>query len=581
MICVFCLKQNRENFKVCGFCGRKNDSLEAKPKPIASSTEIKGVPKSFEFSRVNSQTQLDDKHTFSVNSEIRSLFVIGSQSTNEEIQWIKNKFPMSQYFKFTTPGAVREAVARMVAAKAIDFLCILGTSKTIPPYKLHDKRESEEFRDKSGRKLFKVVESDLFFSSNSSSLSEIPEDEYDGKLDYIKSRFSKLTAEDICGVIPVGRIPFDDLASWQNYFNCVEKKFIKSKTNLIAISDSTTDWQWECSAVFDHLGVNGDLKCIPDDLSNFLLNCAENNGLQPNSKLIINLHGGPPNEYQQIFVDNVGNPFNPLEIGKFPNSLLFLYPCYGGNSGWWEKGVIPSFLKNEGRAVIASSTMVYCSSPEEDGLIGPGAVQLCAEFFDKISKGYSYGESLNYAKSKTLTDALNSENDWLFCKALKEIIQFSLYGAPWLTEQSSDKIKENELLQADSKLSLLDQIRNHDLALEINSDSPISLLDKIRNELRIKMINKAEEYECSNAYVLNKLGNLDHFKSLKTQLSDDGYDSDDSVFDMVIKDNNVFHMVTIPSQNFEKNRSSILLILDSEGRLIKSYKTKGQKNGIN
>jgi hypothetical protein len=95
------------------------------------------------------------------------------------------------------------------------------------------------------------------------------------------------------------------------------------------------------------------------------------------------------------------------------------------------------------------------------------------------------------------------------------------------------------------------------------------------------MINKAEEYECSNAYVLNKLGNLDHFKSLKTQLSDDGYDSDDSVFDMVIKDNNVFHMVTIPSQNFEKNRSSILLILDSEGRLIKSYKTKGQKNGIN
>ena len=570
MPCLYCGAPIPLGGKFCGKCGKRQD-VEASA-PLATSAPARSVASIGRSSLPLANPDL----------KVRTLFVIGTQSSRDSEAWLRAKFPNSQVMKFSTVGAVREAVLRMAKSKAIESLCLIGTAKTVPPHRLHDDSEFVSYQRSHRDKNFKPVESDLFYCSEKLSLQNLPTQDAFHSSGAVEAHYLKLDPIQAVGVVPVGRIPFDDFSDWKSYLEREVSCTNPFDASWVAVSDASESWVWECKTVFDNIKVDSLLCCVPDEAEEFVERCADGDGLEEGTRLLVNLHGGWPTEGRsQILVDNDGNPFDITDIKNFSSSTLFLFSCYGGNSGWWNStGAIYNFFVNGGVAAVASSTSVWCSDPSESeqGEVPPGAVQLCAEFFRATNEGMNLGEALNYAKIKTMADAIARAESWFFCKAVKEVLQFSLYGAPWLyLTQTQKNPTQPSIAQSKNASSMLDKVRNGLSLNQIRSQGGGDLLGEIRERLMASIgPTGVDFFSQTREYALKTLQNKGSFEQLQAQLDVEGFNIYESHFELISWGGTTQQILTVSGAEDVDNQ--LMVFLDEAGSIIKSMKMKGGKN---
>lgn len=570
MFCQHCGASITLGGKFCGKCGQKQGDLVA--------SDLNRAP----ISRSMARPGLSVLSTSKADPKVKSLFVIGAQASRESEAWLKGKYPNSQVIKFSTIGAVRETVLRLARSNSIESLCLVGTAKTVPPHRLHDDAEFVSYQRAHQDKNFKPVESDLYYCSEKLSLQNLPTQHGYHSSEAVEANYLKINPAQAIGVVPVGRIPFDEFEQWKAYFDREIQAVSMNDAYWVAVSDPSDSWMWECKAVFESLDVDSTICRVPDETDEFVAECANSMGLPSGTRLLVNLHGGWPGDSQtQILVDNDGNPFDLTDIKQYPDSVLFLFSCYGGNSGWWTPdGAIYNFFVNGGIAAVASSTSVWCSDPSEslDGEVPPGAVQLCSEFFQAANEGMNLGDALSYAKMKTMADAIGRGESWFFCKAMKEILQFSLYGAPWLhLNELQAKRPVASTGGVKSQTGLLAQIRSGSALNQIRSQVGTGILGEIRERL-ISSLGSAgvDFFSQSSKYALENLGKIGALERLHTTLESDGFNVYKANFELVSWEGGTQQVLTVPSNddlNFQ-----LMVFLDEAGSIIKRIKMKGKKN---
>lgn len=560
-ICRRCFRSVMSDEKFCGNCGTR---LE---KTIAGNSSKSSASFPDRLSMSDAEV--------TPNFDVRALFVVGAKTDSDSTDWLTKKYPASQVIKFSTIGAVREVVLRLARSKTIEYLCLIGSAETVPPDRLGDDHES--IHDKRNQQKFKLVESDIHYCVDRYVVHNIPSYEETKYSSTMMRRLSRVDPEHIAGVIPVGRIPFDDPNIWRSYLERLDEDYTDSESDWYAISDADQNWRWECEKVLGRLKVSATTFILPAHSDELVSAFTKPYGVRSSSRVILNLHGAyPVANAVQLFSDNEANIYDFTIFQPLKRSIVFLFACYGGNSGWWNKhGVLTDLMVKGSQAVIASSSAVWCSSPSEmpDDDIPPGAVEICAEFFAALESGMSMGEALMYAKITTISHAVDSREKWFFCKTIKEVSQFSLFGAPWVRLKSAGFPKSNNQNQVPLRtLSVMESIR---LSSQHKARVGKSmLLEQIREKIRQKLPGYVE-------YDLVSPEEIQSFSQPLTGTLD--MDKDESLFqkcDLVERmrwSENLFYMATVP-ENLESGTGAELLILDENGQLIKRFSAKGNSN---
>lgn len=421
MFCASCGNKISITDKFCTACGIANSRYPAPPSlsVLKSATvERPGIKRA-------PQPPIS-------NVGVRALFIVGHDQPDSCIEWIKNRYPSSFVERFSTVGAVRQSTANLARQGEIEYLCLVGSSKSVPTCRISEGAHEID------------LESDLFYASQRLVVDSVVDFQSEGTFHKgikYKETIARIGVDEVVGHVPVGRIPFDDFDVWTEYLLSLESIDRNSSGEWIALSNFDAHWVNECRALFNKVGGDdfGSVYAIPDEL-NQIDGKYKGKGFKPSSRVIINLHGGIPEDIgsDQKFSTEYVPPqkhtmVDPAEYGPYPGSIVFLFACFGGSSKWWETGFIAKFFQSRGLSILASSNTVWVTDLDDTDCSKPSSVKLSAEFFMAIEKhGMSLGNAFSYAKQTVLADALQETDPRYFFKVLKEILQFSLYGAPWV-----------------------------------------------------------------------------------------------------------------------------------------------------
>jgi hypothetical protein len=569
LFCTKCGSKTLPEAKFCGACGNKL-------KPSASSPEHRFNESTLNFTFNNSSQKMNHRS----NLEVKTLFVIGSQTQSESEAWLKSKFPNSKIIRFSTIGAIREAAKRMFSLGQIDSLCLMGTSKTVPTAMLHEEGETESFQPD---RPFWSVETDLLYVESNLVIHELPSTESNDPSNFLQ-RINSQVIEG--GIIPLGRIPSDDLSFWQHYFESIES-YTPAPTACVAISNYPPNWVVESRAALSEGKNSGcmsqtlyTLGALDDgDLDDDILNDGPVTFAE-GSRIIVNLHGGLPQNgepTQELTTDHPNYSLQLTSFSSFPKAILYLFSCYGGNSGWWKPGgVIPHFLSNGGIAAIASSSVSFVSALDENENIVRGSALMCSEFFKNIDAGLTFGEAIKLAKLKTFMAAMEDFNAQqhpeFFCIAIKEIFQYSLYGAPWATVKPND----NAPKKFANSNSLIDKIRSGQASNTITSTrAGSSTLDQIRKQLNDNLGMEGIKYFThSKNYVVAQLSKNGKLEQLTNEISSTGFDVNQANFESVCWLGHRYNLAILRDEK-KPNQTGMLLVLDDAGNLIAKMEAKG------
>jgi hypothetical protein len=580
MICYQCGAKLTSTANFCGGCGAKQISVnhtasqsfdlasncvESKPSKVISSPRV--FPK------------LYDQPT--PNHDVRTMFVLGAALPMAHEKWLLSKYPSSKVIRYTTKGAVRSRVVQAVKLKQLDSLTIIGSNVSVPPCNLHDDNESNYYKEYQGIVKYRPVESDAYYAIEHLPINELPSQKTVYTSVSLAKRLAKLGPGAMMGEIPVGRIPFDDFSQCQKYLESIEVHSANSHKNWWGISEDLDDWVWECRAILEELEVTYSIDRVDGDDTQFHSLRSKLNCLPPGTRLLLNLHGSLPNkdpDSQQFTPGLAHNSHQKIDLSQIAdatNSFLFLFACYGGNSKYWQSfGAIPHFLSVGGVAVIAASTSVWCTQESDlPNEIAPGAARIAYEFFAASAQGIPVGDALIIAKANTLLRALDMEEPWLICKTIKEIVQFSLYGAPWAPLESKSTSPPSSTPKVGS---ILDQVRSG-MGVNSNLQKNIAngLLSQVRSRLYESLGDGADFFILSRQHTLERFVANPAFNVWKNQVEAEGFNLEEGLFESVIWGENVLNLVTLSSVNQDHD---LVVILDDVGNLIRSLDAKGKKN---
>lgn len=566
LFCTKCGSKTLAEAKFCAACGNK---LTPSISPSTKDVGLNPISREYAYaSGAAGQIKVQP------DLEVKTLFVIGSQTPRDSENWLKSKFPNSQIIRFSTIGAIREAAKRKYAIGQIESLCLMGTAKTVPTGFLHEESESDEYQDNHP---FWSVESDLLYVESGLLFHELPSTSVSDPSNFLQ-RINGHVIEG--GILALGRIPSDNLEFWQSYFQSLES-FSSAPIACIAISNYPPDWINETRATLTNARNSG---CMSQSL--YTLGALESDDIDlsndapedfaDGSRIIVNLHGGFPEDSEPTQELTTNNPNYSLQLtsfNSFPRSILYMFSCYGGNSGWWRSGgVIPHFLENGGIAVIASSSVSFVSVLDEDVNIVRSSALMCAEFFKNIDAGFTFGDAIKLAKMRTFMAALDDLDSapWLFCVAIKEVFQFSLYGAPWAT------VNPRPIKEATGSSGILDKIRSGGASNTLSAiKAGAETLNQVREALHKSLGEQGIKYfSNTNNYVIGKLTKNGKLGELSSELGDLGFDINYAHFESVSWSGKSYTIATLRDEN-KPNQAAMLLILDDEGNLITKMEAKG------
>lgn len=575
MFCNQCGAKLTVTANFCGGCGAKQSSVKLMASQSLSVSDA--ASSSNLIARVRGARVRGDHLVPDLS--VRTMFVVAAKTSMDEEKWLLAKYPSSKVIRYSTTGAVRSRVVQAVKAKQVDSLTIIGTAVSIPPCRLHDDQEADIYKEYQGVEKYRPVESDSYYTLEHLPISQLPTQKVVYTNVAFASRVARLGHTAMMGEIPVGRIPFDDFSQCQQYFEQIDNCLTPSEKTWWAISEDSDDWAWECRAILNQLQVNHRLDRVDGNDIHFRELLTRLNQLPEGTRLLLNLHGSLPSKEpsSQIFTPDLShNAHQKLDLSLVDdatNCILFLFACYGGNSKYWQSfGAIPHFLSVGGLGVVAASTQVWCTQESDiPGEIAPGAAHIAYEFLSMISEGVSLGEALIAAKANTLLKAFSIEEPWFICKTIKEVIQFSLYGAPWVClEPKSLSVSSG----ASKGGSLIDQVRSgRGVASNLQKSVVGGLLSEVSSRLLESLGDGADFFVLSRQHALQRFVVNPAFNSWKNQVEQDGFSFEEGLFEAFVLGNNVLNIVTLPSSNHEQE---LMVILDETGNLIKSLEAKGK-----
>lgn len=523
------------------------------------------------------------------HSNVRTLFVLGSNQSEESVVWLQQKYPFSKIERFTSIGAIRELSARMHRLGQIESICLVGTIATVPTDRLFDDGITQ--RASKNLTSHHFVESDFLYGTQAFSIDELP-NPFDADQSLLtRQLLQKIGIQHLSDMIPVGRIPFDQFCDWRSYLESLDKDLSDATVEWVALTANEEDWIWECEVIFNCLDVRASLYIVPphDEYSDFLDNVSLRGRTNATVKrILINGHGAEPDGsgrqsfyfYSDDTDTNSGFANDFSELTDCDGDSLFLFACHGGDSGWWDSGLLCRFLGNGGRVAIAASSNVYCTQPseQEHQEVPPGALQVCAEFWTAADTGLSAGAALVYAKQKALVDALE-RHPTFFARCLKEVLHFSLYGAPWVSlpnKENKNKFSQIGLprQQFEPKPSLLEQVRAGNFRLPLSAGQDKILTD-IRQKLRTSLGADASFFSLQADQVLKRYQQIGVFSHLSRALGDAGLDLTRASFQALQLGEKRFHLAEIPT--LPGKRAGALVVMDDQGTLIQKYQLKESK----
>lgn len=568
MHCAECKKRVSTNANFCGFCGSKISRHVSKD-------ELKFNVLDRKLSKNYPQSKTVDSIRYSTNIEDEKIcFVLGLPMYRDQrmLDWISKNCKDARIVNFSNRSVVQRLVYDLGKNGKINGLCLIGSARSIPPFIVGN------VDDASTGFAF---ESDAFYASQVQPLNELPGSA--AGIANVHKRFERLGADDLIGVVPVGRIPTDDPDVALSYLSALKLPGKSGRPFWLCVSAADAEWMSESESVLRYVGANATFATAPTATERTLSYHASLAGLSDRligSNLIVNLHGeAPGNGRRQLLIgDPQGLPYVDLaDLGNVAHSTSFLFSCYGGHSGWWEDGIIGNFLAARARAVVASSGAVFTTDlTRPSGSFGaypPGAVQLCASFFEKIHSGFNYGQALSIAKSETIIDAIELGPQALAI-ALKEITQFSLFGAPWAKPFYSD---DNEFTQLQRSVtrnegkSLIDRVRSG-VGASSHFSASAGLLNRMRANLRERLSTDVfyGHHHLSASRLKNQRSQIpieviSSLSTLHTEL-------DDLVCDSVEVSGNLFYIFSDASSSRSKDHATLM---DSAGHVLGRYNLKG------
>ncbi len=568
MHCIYCNRPTAPNAKFCGFCGNKIN-------PAISNNLLNNARSSRGFEQIPSTLKRPEVEQYgSSKDKDRIYFVLGLPMYRDQrlIDWLAQHYPNAKIVKFSNRAVIQRQVYDLGRNGNIDGLCLIGSARSIPPFIIGN---IDETATGFG------FESDAFYASQVQPVNEVPDSSAD--VSNVHKRFERLGADALIGVVPVGRIPTDDPETALSYLSALMLPRESGTPSWVCVCATDADWMSESEAVLRHVGANATFATAPtatERTPSYQASLSRLSDRLIGSNLVVNLHGEAPRKGAPQLL--IGEPQDPpyvdlADLGNVAHSTSFLFSCYGGHSGWWEDGVVGNFLAARARAVVASSGAVFTTDLSKPvgsfGAHPPGAVQLCASFFDKINNGFNYGHALTMAKSETLIDAIEL-GPQAFAIALKEVTQFSLFGAPWAKPFHSD---DNELKggqrseSGNERIRLIDRVRSGAGAPSQFSASA-GILNRMRDNLRERLRGDVvyENHSLSPSRVRSQASKLPI--EVISRLSSLHIELDDLVCDSVDISGNRFYLFCDASSRRGKGYATLM---DRAGHVLGKYNLKG------
>ncbi|WP_395770891.1 hypothetical protein [Arenimonas sp.] len=567
MFCTGCGKKISIE-KYCSACGKLNHGH------LANDGSIK-----HELTEQDKPISTNAYGPIIANQEVRALFVLGHDLHGEHLEWLKAKYPNSSVERFSTVGGVRQSAANLASQGAIDCLCLIGSSKSVPTCRISEGSHEID------------LESDLFYASQRMVVDSVvdfqSERTFSKGVKYRES-LARIGVDEIVGFVPVGRIPFDDFTVWSEYLTSLDRMDHGSGGEWIALSNFDSHWVNECEALFKRIGGEdfGHVFTIPDE--QILIDGKfKDNGFKRSSRLVINLHGGIPNSGNdgQMFSTEYMPPqkhtlVDPSDYGPFPESIVFLFACFGGSSKWWNTGFIPKFFKSSGLSILASSNTVWVTDEDDFDCSKPSSVKLSAEFFIAIEKhGMPLGGAFSYAKQKVLADALQESDHRYFFKTLKEILQFSLYGAPWVVpvgRRMEDSLETHDANASGGRLaggSVLGRVRSGGGLQSFRQKN--TLLSEVRQRLKQSLGAQGVSYfGLNNSYFIDNLIESGRYAAIKHEVGVSGFGPENAKFGVLEFNGRSYVSGEIDAKGDGFNQK-IMIFLDEDNQVVKTFKSKG------
>ena len=508
----------------------------------------------------------------SASHTARCVFIVGRQTNDEIVARLRSSYPGSQVHRFESTGVVRQLASRYSRTEEYDAICLLGGAVALPVEGgIKDLFAAGGVEDDGH-----PVESDLHYVLG--RLPDAPGFRHANLQSTEMERIAaRLTAHDGAKPLSICRIPSDDPEVWDAVLGR-SLDSIEDTASYLSISAEESAWLWECSQALDGLALGGtkktfSLPAMRDRLSETI---RQGSGCQEGTRIVINLHGGEATEEgRQIFspgyYEGILHEFDAMELAPFRSATVFLFACYGGQSGWWKNGFIREFFGGGGKAIVAASSPVWCASPEE-GSPPFGAVDLCRRFFLAAEDGNTLVQSLNIAKLGAIQSAVDRGYAPGICKTIAEVLKFSLYGSPF-ARLAGDATTAVGGASSSRPNSVLERSRQR-LAAGQSGRRATENLNRARSRLSLALGERAAYFRVNRDQAVTELRQAGIYERVAANLADHGAVMGQVEFEVVHLRDARYHLANFVPEG-ARSRAPELAILDSDGHLLRKYQAKG------
>jgi hypothetical protein len=442
------------------------------------------------------------------------------------------------------------SVRKQDVGKTVKYVCLVGSWQDVPPFRVPSPGELDDGDDYCFTDaLYGCVE---------------PYDESD--------------ISTAIPVFPVGRLPTTNLKTLERVL--LNRIDIAEATNDFFFAVSARCWQEATETIVSRFlkepaitktQTDCDEASIPpksilsspDWEEQHLRHKTEQKISKPNGVLLFNVHGGL-DEPVWVGQDGTDYPkiFDPDTIQDFNGSVLVCEACYGGALGYEPISIVESFFERGGLVFIGSSTIAY-GSPNQDIA---AADEIALYFLTALAQGDEVGSALNNAKKRV------AEVDPLFdFIGKKTVLSFNLFGVPWQRMSKSTTAPLTRNFENDAA-TRIEQFRSRSASLQRRNDDTVNL---IRDRYRLRMNDKQKQFFLDADTARAKLSRFEDYEKINSMILDWTGGSNNYSLQFVSNNGEEGYALTSSSDGYGKTKKTMVLLMNSTGKLRKTLTSKG------
>jgi len=290
---------------------------------------------------------------------------------------------------------------------------------------------------------------------------------------------------------------------------------------------------------------------------------------EPYGLIFFNVHGGA-DEPQWVGESEDGDYveiFQPGTVTDFNSALFLSEACYGGAMFYDSPSIVEHFFANGGNSFVGSSTIAYGARATPIS----GADLIAKYYINSLYAGLSQGESLKVAKLEALTEDPHSVE-----YGLKTALSFNLFGAPWQTlTRSTTPPKSTSTIPSSPARhtgSVLNRVRGN---LQAPTPTKSETINKIRDQYRVRLPPRNRQFMIEKEEILSKLREFRDFSLIIKEIDKWRGSLENSQMDFVSAGDSKAYRLFCQNSLTSKSKRTLILMIDSQGKLIKTIVSKG------